>query len=68
MNEKPQIERSKKSAFIVEPVQVKLILDLDMAIALGDYLLAQRPENPAIAALGHQLQNILPPEPEPRKY
>ena len=52
----------KRIAFKIAPVEVNLTLDLDMAVTLGDFILDHRPENPALAALGHQLQNIMPPE------
>lgn len=57
MNEKPQANREtiKKSAFTLEPVTVKVELDLDMAIALGDFILESHPNNPAIVALGYEL-------------
>ena len=51
---------NKRSAFTVKPLTVELQLDVDMAEALGSFILASRPSNPAIAALGHQLQNIVP--------
>jgi len=54
--------KPKRTAFTIAPVEVKLVLDLDMAIALGDFILEARPSNPAIVALGHQLQNIMPPD------
>ena len=55
-------KKNKQPAFVMKPVDVDLKLDLDMAIALGDFILENHPGNPAILALGHQLQNIMPPE------
>lgn len=52
----------KRVAFKIAPVEVTLTLDLDMAVALGDFILDKHPDNPAIAALGYQLQNIMPPD------
>lgn len=66
MNEAPAPFK-KRIAFKIAPVEVNVTLDLDMAVALGDFILEQHPENPAIAALGHQLQNIMPPDPETPK-
>lgn len=51
-------ESKKKTAFSVKPPLVRVELDLDLAIALGDHILKVRCENPAIVALGHQLQNL----------
>ena len=59
--------KNKKSAFTLAPVQVNLVLDLDMAVLLGDFILDAHPVNPAILALGHQLQNIIPLDPVERK-
>lgn len=53
---------TKRVAFKIAPVEVTVTFDLDMAVALGDFILEKRPENPAIVALGHQLQNIMPPD------
>lgn len=57
-------DKPKRTAFTLVPVEVKLCLDLDMAIALGDFILENRSDNPAIVALGYQLQNIFPPDKE----
>ena len=47
----------KKTAFrINEYVHVELKYDL--AQALGEFILAGHPDNPAIQALGHQLDNL----------
>jgi hypothetical protein len=40
--------------------RVDLELDLDLALALGDHILSSQCSNPAIVALGHQLQNLEP--------
>jgi hypothetical protein len=42
--------------------RVDLELDLDFALALGDHILSNQCSNPAIVALGHQLQNLEPYE------
>jgi len=44
--------------------RVDLELDLDLALALGDYILSGHCSNPAIVALGYQLQNLDPYEKE----
>lgn len=49
----------KPSAFAIEHL-VKLNLDFDLALALGDHILSHQCTNPAIVALGHQLQNLEP--------
>lgn len=67
MNETIINPRKLKNAFTLMPVEVNLKLDLDLALALGDFILEHRPENTAILAMAHQLQNILPPEPEVAK-
>lgn len=65
MNDSPVAKvTTKRIAFQIAPVKVDVTFDLDMAVALGDFILEKRPDNPAIAALGHQLQNIMPPDQE----
>ena len=59
-NDRDARRPNKRSAFTVKPLTVELQLDVDMAEALGSFILVSRPQNPAIAALGHQLQNIIP--------
>jgi len=55
----------KSPAFSIRH-RVDLELDLDLALALGDYILNNQCPNPAIVALGHQLQNLEPFEKEER--
>jgi hypothetical protein len=56
-----QTHTHDKPAFQVDS-QVTVRLDLWLAVELGDFILSHFPENPAIRAVGHQLQNIIPPE------
>lgn len=53
----------KSPAFSIRH-RVDLELDLDLALALGDHILGSQCSNPAIVALGHQLQNLEPFEKE----
>lgn len=48
----------KQPAFRIDSVRITMSMDLAMASALGDFILDHRPENTAIAAMGHQLLNI----------
>jgi hypothetical protein len=48
-------------SFVVEK-RIQLLLDFDLAVALGDYLLDYMPDNKALVALGHQLQKLSPPD------
>lgn len=53
----------KAPAFTIRH-RVDLELDMDLALALGDHLLSTSCPNPALVALAHQLQNLLPPDKE----
>ena len=56
--------KSKKAPAFAIRHRVDLELDIDLALALGDHLLSTKCPNPALVALAHQLQNLLPPEKE----
>lgn len=47
----------KQPAFRIESVRIVMSMDLALATALGDFILDHRPENSALAAMGHQLLN-----------
>lgn len=57
---------TKPPAFAIRH-RVELELDFDLALSLGDFLLANHCDNQAIVALGHQLQNLLPMEKIPEE-
>jgi hypothetical protein len=57
-SKRQSVKHSKKPpAFTVKHV-VTVELDPELALSIGDYLLKDRCDNPAIVAFGHQLQNI----------
>jgi hypothetical protein len=61
MLERNRVQPKKAPAFSIRH-RVDLELDMDLALALGDHLLSSSCPNPALVALAHQLQNLLPPE------
>lgn len=60
MQERNRVQPKKAPAFSIRH-RVDLELDFDLALALGDHILSSNCPNPAIVALGHQLQNLDPP-------
>lgn len=59
MNDKPRTERKKDPAFTVRH-KFDIELDPDMALALADFIFANKPTNPAILAFAHTIQNEFP--------
>lgn len=57
-------KRLKKAPAFTIRHRVDLELDMDLALALGDHLLSSSCPNPALVAMAHQLQNLLPPDKE----
>jgi hypothetical protein len=53
-------EKPKVPAFTIKH-RVEVALDLNLALDIGDFLVACKPENPAIMAFALQLQNLVPP-------
>ena len=58
-----RVQPKKAPAFTIRH-RVDLSLDFELALALGDHLLSTSCSNPALVALAHQLQNLLPPDKE----
>lgn len=59
--DRPPVE-GKLPAFEVKPVRIVLTLDINLALALGDFLMDSKPKNKALWALGARLRDIVPPE------
>ncbi len=61
-DDQPPRQREKKArqrqpAFQVDS-SVRLTLDFDLAVALGEFIVSNGSDNPAIMALGHQLKDL----------
>lgn len=54
-------EKSKQQSFAIKH-RVDVELDLNLALDIGDFIVACKPNNPAIMAFGIQLQNLIPPD------
>ena len=50
----------KEPSFAIKH-RVDVDLDLNLALDIGDFIVACKPTNPAIMAFGLQLQNLVPP-------
>lgn len=49
--------QKKRPSFVVDD-RIKLDLDIDLALALGDFILQSETPNSALVAFGHQLNNL----------
>lgn len=52
--------KPKEISFAIKH-RVDVDLDLNLALDIGDFIVACKPTNPAIMAFGLQLQNLVPP-------
>ena len=59
-NQQSAKEKPKQPSFTIKH-RVEVALDLNLALDIGDLIVACKPNNPAIMAFGIQLQNLVPP-------
>jgi hypothetical protein len=57
----PQARSIGRTAFTVD-TKIKVDLDVNLALELGDFITDNKPENTALWALGCRLRDIIPPD------
>jgi len=57
-----QYAPTPKPQFTITVPRIVIEIEIPVALRLGDFIVEHSPPDKALMALGHQLQNISPPE------